>query len=638
MSLVQFVTSGSIQVSNPRTVTPGVSGVVHLLNPEINTMVGRFDTNSSGVGTYLLTDAHVSKDEYLTIPSAFGWVGEGTTHSGFSPTIPVRDDGYQEYSTNVLASGTVVINSRDFEDLSVSGFTVVTSGTGISQSGVVNSSGTMVGNGYLGFAASSSSYQAYLPTVPASSGINCGRAIYLVRGPTNQSANSTAAFAFLRQTSDIFSNCYKVNFDAGNGGNTTVYTISLTVGSLANPSSATIAAGTNSATILHSSILQYTSNTTRNANRLVWMMVEWEATSIGVYINLYFKTYSAGDTIDSVKSSATLISQDVYTGLTSGASFFTSTSETVAFAMGSDNTSTGQMGLDMLHLESLPSITKKGLPGLNLVEKSGVFAGSTTTARRRPYTSLFLGSTFFGTGIEGYHTFAIVNPIVSAADGYQGKAGAGYLVRSNVLGGTNGDTSVAIYEFTDPLASGINMGAARFCVRAGAVTFGTGPKLGFTFLRQSASVSGNAYTVEFGQNGINGADDYRFTIRKGLLYGNGSTPSYGDSDSFIGTSIASMGSAIPSLIRGDTLWFEVRWKLLGTVATIEILQAEADATLVTTDTSPGNVDYKMTSILTVTDVGTTYSGTTQAPLLTLRGANNVMDVFKVELRRSKLGN
>jgi hypothetical protein len=154
-------------------------------------------------------------------------------------------------------------------------------------------------------------------------------------------------------------------------------------------------------------------------------------------------------------------------------------------------------------------------------------------------------------------------------------------------------------------------------------------RMGFSFLRQGSLFSDNCYTVELFRNGTNA---YRVRVKKGVII----TAPYDGFVSF-GGSILGTSSDLSGFNDNGIAWIEVRWKVSSSTD-IEVLYSLVSTNLVDIDSSPGNVDYKLSSVLSVTDSASPYITTNDSPVLTLITSDPQMYVHQLELRKAKLGN
>lgn len=611
MSLVQFVSSGILQVSKIKDTNQSISGYGLIYNPETYSLENYINvTNDSGI--YNIEDAHTSLDQYQVAVVSPGYYSESRQYKGMSSTLPLLVENFQEEVTIKPSSTGTTIVDRDFEDATTSGFNIAVSGSGITVSGLVNLT-NMQGDYYIGLAASATSMLVAEPTAPEASNLTCGRTIFLMRLPTStSSANSAVGFAFLRQSSDVASSGYKVFFEATTNSRISV---SFMAGPITSTSDMT--AGGNS---IFFEQIDYSSNTERDEDRLRWVVIEWEAGSIGTFINLYSKVYTVGDTIASVKSSAILIVQLLYTGFTSGDAFYTTTSFPVAYLLGSQNTSLGSVGFDMVYLEQLSSLYQGGLNKLELKYTNS----SVSSNERRP---LFInGLSGDGDPPEGIILYNHLNYLISPEESPYNKAGYAYHGIRTIASSTptTGQHGYGFFEFRGAEASGITHGVARFALTLGNHALTTFCKVGLAILRQGSAVDSNAYVVEWAI--INTSSLINCKIRKGQIF----SSTLDNVADFQGSILATSSN-----ITDRDLWVEIRWKAEALRTDIEVLYSPINIRLDGFDTSPGNVDYKLADSVSYTDVSSPYTTTSLAPLIIPRCGLTETNIYQIELRKSK---
>lgn len=616
MSYVPFSTSGSVKSSSPETGKTDILTYFQVIQPE--TYDSMYVSSFTSSGSFSLTDVHTSLDTYLIAVSTFGYMGDVALVSGLSPTYEVEVDDFQ--SPIGIESGTTIISSRDFEDNTVSGFNITISGYTPGQSGIINSS-DLEGNYYLGLASSTDAILVASPTITGASGITCGRLIMACRcGISTGFTKSSVGFAFMRQGSDLTSSGYKVVIETGSNSNE--YNIKHVVGSVLSATDITSTIGTTIST----ATLEFSSVPQRTVYRNIWLMVEWESTAERTLINTYHLLYEESQTIDDVKQNAVLDQQLMFTGLSDGGSFYSSTSEPILLLLGSANTSSGSVGIDVINLEILGSLPEVGLNKLDLFQRNT--ASGSSSVRPLPLNTIYND----GYSPEGsMNTFPTSsNPLISSNLSIYNKPGIGYSgIRVRPLGGTGTDAFFSTFKFRGSGVTDIKYGVARFIVNLGSGDSRT--KVGFSFLRQGSTINSNSYTVELYRNTSN---DYRVRLRKGTVY----ESTFGDTSDFNGT-ILSTSSSSSEFFDGDTFAFEIRWRALVSSVAIEVSLGSVSDDLSTFDTSPGSIDYKLVQLLTYSDSSSPYLTTTESPLFTLRGGNSIdPTLFKYELRKSKSGN
>lgn len=615
MSFVQFSTSGSVKTSSPETGLSSYLTQLHVIQPETNAhLVGN---NFTGSGSFALTDVHTSLDTYLVAVSNFGYMGDCALVSGLSPTIPIEVEEFQNVKD--LSPGTLIIDNRDFEDASPSGFSFVVSGHTPGVSGIIVSTG-LEGNQYVALSSSTDATLSMTPTIPAASGVTCGRVIFAARCATLDGfTKSAVGVAFMRQGSNPSASGYKVIVETGASNDQ--YQIKVCTGQIMSSTDITSAVGTNTASIA----LDFSTNAERNLRRNIWLGVEWEATASGTLINVYHMLYSDGQTVQDFRNNAVLDRQVYITGSTDGSLFYNSTTEPIMFILGSEATGSGLTGVDLITFESLPFLPRKGLNSLETIQTNSAVTGSSI----RPIaTNVIYGGGYPPEGSNGSFSNSI-NPLMSVPKSLYGRAGSGYSgIRVRPLGGDATDAYFAIYKFRSIASAGIKFGVARFILGLGAGD--SRCKFGFSFLRQGNQVNDNSYTVEFFRAGAN---NYQARIRKGTVYDS----AFGDTSDFNGTIQATSSSV--GMSDGDWFALEVRWRALASTTQIEVLSTSLSGDLITFDTTPGTIDYKLSQRLTFTDSSSPYLTTTEVPLIILRGGNSVdPNMYKYELRKSKSGN
>lgn len=616
MAFVQFSTSGTVRTSSPETGRHNFPTYMHVINPD--TLAHLVGNNFTESGSFALTDVHTTLDSYLIAVSNFGYMGDCAMVSGLSPTIPVEVEEFQ--SARDLSPGTLVINNRDFEDASPSGFTFTVSGHTPGVSGIIVSTG-LEGNQYVALSSSTNATLSMIPTISGASGITCGRAIFAGRAAIlNGSTKSAFGFAFMRQGSNPSSNGYKVVLETDS--NNDQYIIKVNAGQVMSSTDIT---GTSIGSTMANITLDFSTNAERNLRRNIWLGIEWEAQTSGTLINIYHMFYEDGQTVSDFRQNAVLDRQLYFTGFSDGSLFYNTTSEPVMFILGSEATGNGLTGLDLITLETLPSLSHKGLNSLELIQNNITTTG---TSVRPIATNVIYGGGYPPEGSNGSFSNS-VNPLMSIPKSLYGRPGNGYSgIRVRPLGGDATDAYFAIYKFRSVAAAGIKFGVARFILGLGAGD--SRCKFGFSFLRQGSQVNDNAYTVEFFRNGTN---NYQARIRKGTVYDS----TFGDASDFNGTIQATSSNV--GMSDGDWFALEVRWRALASSTQIEVLSTVLSGDLITFDTTPGTVDYKLTQRLTFNDSSSPYLTTTEVPLIILRGGNAIdPNMYKYELRKSKVGN
>lgn len=623
MSYVPFTTTGTLKPYFPGLTS--FSGSYRIVQPETEVVV------SSGAITgstpYSLTDIHTTLDRYYVLIGGYGYIGEAGLVSGLSPTVPVYVRDYQFDSLN--EPSITHINSRDFEDNTLSGLTLsFVNSSGIVTSGLVNS-GALEGNYYLGLSATSLAACKVEPDDTTTTGMLCGRAIWLSRmATTTTTGNSATAFAFLRQGPLDTSECYKVVAETNSASDR--YHLMLRVGQMTSSGNIT-ANGDSAVTTLSQRILDFTSNAVRDANRALMVGVEWEVTAKGTLFRLYSKVYNDSDTVDTFKDQAYLLAEHFYCGLTESANLYNTTSEKPAWWLASANTSLGDMGIDLLHLESLTSLSG-GMADFEVLERNTA-TGSTDV---RPFLSRRLGNTT-GATPEGAPVLALTNPLIRAQDSIFNRAGAAFAgIELTHQGGSSSDFVFTSLVPKDASTAGITKGVLRVgLLISGQTASGrSGPKFGFSFLRQGSSVNSNCYTIELRM--VN-ADQYRVRLLKGTVV----TGTFDDTVDFNGTLLVE--SAIITTVATGTgyCWLEIRWEVEAPSSVkVEALFGPMTSGLSSFDSSPGNVDYKLVQVLTHNDTTSPYSTTSEKPMITLRNMNPgsgspTLSLLTAELRRPR---
>lgn len=612
MNLVKFPTSGTFFLRDSYTGSLS-SGSLLIINEELglqNTVASGLDTPGSFF--YNLDDPHTSKDSYTLIPFGYGKVGEAYPQSGFSPTIEIKNETFQDIEYLAQTSGSPIIDSRDFEDITLSGFDVLVTGTGITTSGLVNST-SMEGDYFVRLNSSAQSALILTAQDVAASGMLSGRAIMLTRNGTSTSTAICTGLAFMRQGNGLTDNAYKIYLSIPA---TNTYRLNFNSGALSTTGGNINSGGTS----VWTEDLTFSTNALRNASRNIWLMVEWEQKEQGIAYNVYYKYHVAGDTIEDVKNNATLLRQELFTGNATGANYITTPSGSPCWFLSS--TSSNELGMDMFHLEAISGVQPVGLHGLNLIKKNE----EVTATQSRPQFSNILMSPGPPTGPEGSPNFGgTINPTVPAEDSWIGVYGYNFLGLqvSYAPGGDTGDNIYGFFTFTEPLASGITHGVFRtaFLSQAGAGE----PKLGLCFLRQGDLYDSDCYVLEKFRNGTN---DHRVRIRKGTPF----SATLNDTADFTGTTLAT-SALLPSWNDGSTGWIELRWKADQNLnkVDIEILFKVLNSA----DRSPGNLDYNLTQVLTYTDISSPYLTTDYSPMLICKGDTNPFRMYKFELRRAR---
>lgn len=618
-SLINFTSSGTARVSCPQTGQAIVSGALTVIDPESASVVASTSITGS-ITAFTITGAHTSKESYLVVPSAFGYSAESKLYEGLSPTIEVYSNDFQVSGT--LISGTSIL-SKDFEDASTSGLILTVTGAGgITQSGLRYST-NMQSNYYIGLSSSSDNSIVIEPIDNAASGINCGRTIFLARGGTaaySVSTDSAVGVAFLRQDSTITSNCYKVILSRGSVSSGD-YNLTLYSGQMTNGSGIIIGTSTS----LGIFTITFSNKVVRDPNRLMWICVEWEVLAQGILIRIFYKLYNAADTIEYVKNNLTLVEERIHTGIASGAEYYTTSPGKVAWLLGSDSTSTGDVGIDCINLEVLDTLKNYGLRSLNLlaVNNSGI---------PRPIIRNILGGNFNAPpqgSVKNSSTF-LANPFIPPSRSIYNKPGCGYTgIRVERTGGSTGDTVYSLFDFSEDIAKSIKNGVCRTCVLMPYLS-SLNVRSGLAVLRQGPSHDSNSYVVELC---FTGSATPVLRIRKGQTF----STTLNNSANLTGSVVAT-SSALPYTYYG-LVWVEVRWVVEPLQTKLEVLYSIGNTGYFLYDTSPGTVDYTLKSILTYTDITSPYITTSESPMLILLStATSAIDLYNCELRKCKYGN
>jgi hypothetical protein len=608
MAYVNFPTSGSFFL---RDSTDGslASGSLLIINEELGlNRVVASGLTTSGYFDYTIPDAHTSKDLYTVIPFGYGYVGEAYSQAGFSPTVEVIRETYQ--SVTQVVSGTPIIDSRGFEDFTLSGFNVSVTGSSISASGIINAA-SMEGSYYIRLNTSSSTGGLFMtPSDPTSSGLASGRMIMLTRNATSNGSQFNTGFAFWRQGNGLTDQAYKIYLSVPSN---TTYRLNCRTGPLAGTDGIIDTAGS----LLWSEDFTFSATGARNARRNIWLMVEWEQQTNGMAYSVYYKFHEAGDTIADVKNKALLLRQQVYYGNASETNYFTTASGSPCWFL---STNQVEVGMDMFHLESIPALPSVGIYNLNLLERNRAVG---PTEGRPQIANIRLADSVAPP--EGFPNFAgTTNPTVTAAESWIGQAGYNFLGLqvSYSVGSDVGDNIYNLFTFKEPTSSGITHGVFRAALLNGAVA---DAKFGFSFLRQGSAHNSNCYTVEKFRNGTN---DHRFRIRKGACF----STTLDDNANIIGTTLATSSSL--SISDNTTVWMEVRWKADSNAGStfIEVLY---NLNVTQDETSPGVLDYNLTQALTHNDFSAPYLTTSESPMLICMAEGSVFRMYKHELRRAR---
>lgn len=569
---------------------------------------------SENITEVTLNDLKPTIDTYFINAQVTGCYGEGRLYKGFSPATLVYKSYFQDCrSTN---TGTEVFYTN-FETGTITGCNTVSSGSGLVHSGVISSSG-LEGNYYLGLDATNNAFYMITPTGVATSGLSCGRAIWLTRpSRTNTTTvyQHAPLFAFCRQNNTPTSPCYKVAVESlgTTSSYNSVYSIKLYANNLILNSSTYTNVDSNQ--LAHYRFEFNNSNSRINNYRKVWTMVEWEILPTGTLFNLYggvFDNQTTND-IQWIKNNLDFLGQFLYTGGDSGSNYYTYAG-TTAFLLATNN-NVRDIGIDELYIEALTNLDFKGLNSLTLT-------GTTTSGSGGSRSSLYLVRNVpSNIDIEPVAVSRFSkNPLVSAYDSITGIAGDGYSVYAP--DNQPFDRVASIYAFRETMAAGILNGILRVSVRLLSSSYPS--KIGVCFLRQGNSIGSNCYTVELTSIGSNS-----WVAR--LLKGTGG-------DAFSGTLLSTSSNLSDD---GQTIFIDIRWKVINSSRVdIEILSYNHSTNVIydadVVDTSPGSVDYGSSVVLSYTDNSAPYTLTSVTPLVIFSrhtNSSSSLYVYNLELWR-----
>jgi len=616
MPFVKFPTSGTFSLLDDTKGSRVSPCNLFVYNEELGMSLVSSGIAGSGTANFNIPDAHTSKDSYVVVPSAFGHYGHARDYKGFSPTTTVLYETFQVPPGIIATSTGTIVESRGFEDISLSGFAVTVTG-GVAASGIINAS-TMQGDYHVRLTSNGASVGALLlqPTAPAASGLLAGRAIMLTRNATSTTALLTdTGIAFFRESnSTIASNAYKFSLVPTDADS---YLLSFSVGQMSN------AGNMHVGTEIFSQDIDFTSKAARDARRNIWMMVEWEYKVTGLLYNFYYRFYQQGDTIQTVKEQSTLLRQGIFVGSQNGANIITTPLGSPTWFICSEiNNAANTTGMDMLHLEGIDKLPEVGLNSFELIQtNSGTgprvdFSNSRSSVAATPR-------------FEGVPLFAVppINPFVKPVDSWINIYGYNFIGPRSVRVGS-GNSAFGFFTFKAPTAPGITHGTFRYAVRASNNLFVLA-QMAFCFLRQGAGYNDNAYTIE--PIRVN-STQCRINIRKGVPTTGGLSDSLlingGAVVAFTG--LLSWNENLNSIT--NIGWIEVRWQAKASSVDIEVLFCSASQRPNNIDVSPGNLDYKLVSVLTYTDASSPYLSTSQSPMLILNGP---VTAYACELRRLK---
>jgi hypothetical protein len=581
-------------------------------------------------GVFLsLSDLVSTKDTYAVSVGAYGLNGESRIFSGMVPTNNVYLDTFQ--TERSVTSGTQVMYA-DFEGGVVSGCLLVCSGSSITTSGVINSP-NMQGSYYADLTAAANSFLLVQPTGTTTSGLTCGRAIWLTRNSTYSSSTQLTrvpVFALMRQDDTMSSNCYKVALDHVNTSPYNQYAIRLYAENMLTSTSTYTDISTPTNAIV-SFPISFSSNAVRNTNRNIWTMVEWQVLPKGVLFNFYYQLYSPTDTIQSVKNSATFIGQIFYTGGASGANYYTSASG-VAWVLAVDS-NTASVGIDNLSLESLTSLPQLGINSLDVLEREQPSSPTRPLIQLTPFAS----GIYPPEGILNTSAIATQNPFTLPASGLYGIGGNGYQLRLTKVGGNASDDCMTAFDFRQSTASGITKGTMRVAFQMTTLWHSNSycPKLGLVFLRQGSALNSNSYALTIENNGA--ASSWVANLRKGATYP--LTPI--NTSDFTGSVLATTSNLFSTY---QNVCVEVRWNVYSPSRTdIEVFFTPLNTNFSTFyESSPGSVESEFTTVLSYSDLSSPYITASASPLLILtnRDYSGIsigagLEVYQLELRSSK---
>jgi len=642
-SLVQFTSSGTYRISSKDVDASAIPTRLAIFNTETGGLV----SITGGVGTvnFTIPDAHPSLDTYYLAPTASGYLGECSLYSGLSPTTEV-------FSSNFIpvtqSSGTLLF-SRDFEDALPSGFNFTLSNSGnMTQSGVVSGAKQLEGSYYLGLTATFTAGIFAEPTNASLSGITSGRASFVSKVGTATTSGHTTAFVFMRQSPGITGSGYKVAIAPSVLGTDKV-SIGIYAGTISDSNGQVNGQIANSNTVF-SSELDWSTNALRNADNRLWTVIEWQVLAKGTLFKLYTCSYATGDTYTSIRSKLNFLGEAFWTGGTSGIALYSTTTEKVAWALTSNSTTLGQVGVDLLTVESLTTLPDEGINALTIFDTNTDVSANQCrpVIRRTAYNPVGALEGPVYANRQGVPLIDGFGPFVTLANSTYNKKGSGpgglEIFRS---GGISGDFATVVYGFKPPTASGIKVGVFRACIQMSSTNSTSRPqqRFGFSFMRQSNALNASSYVVELVPNAT--ANTFNFRIRKGAT----TAATISDNTDFTGTILAT-GTDILDInnsnnsVRSGFVWVEIRWRALTSKTQIECLYCPVlttpDNSEYPIDSSPGPMDYRLVTQLTYEDVVSPLLTTSESPLVFNRQSDQSGTVFNriasIELRRAKDGN
>lgn len=634
MNDVKFPINGSINVSKSETAETLNEARAVILDPDDFSILA----TTSGSGNFSIEDAHTSKDEYLVALAAYGRLGTVNPYTGLSPTDEVFVEDFTWSGTIRNEPGKeILLNGVDFESFNLNledvqqerhfgSSTVVYSGIRISTA--------LEGDAYFALrAGSTSDVGIYVePSVSGADDISSGRMIFLAKNPSNADGgeNGQIGFAFMRQGSTVNADGYHMaiftNFSSTNFDHRLQRGAINDSGGFDLDSSFNLHGGTN---------INWNSSADRAAEDGMWYLIEWDAFDAeNTLIQMSFQRYEDGDTIESIQNTW----RPFYQILDNQAPYSSTSYTPVWMLISKDNNVGGDIGIDQLYLEKLPSgtLTGGGLTNWKVIHSNN--AGYTTRYSRINNTGMYSFNELpANEARNGLPAFGGINPLVPSGSALVPLDGKGFTGLDFISLPNDVSVSNRAHSILEPRGqnlTGITKGVIRLCVRFDGGVGDLGHEFAIGILRQGSEPNSNQYTILLLDAGTN---QYQVRLRKGPMINNMNI-----SGQRISNSSATQLASSSTLYTGEevSIWMEVRWEYAPQTGftTIEVLYAPTATDFNPVDTSPGNVDSILTQVLSYTDISSPYTTTTLAPSFYLShafsgGVNTRL--FKCEIRRAK---
>lgn len=635
MNDVKFPINGSINLRNAQNGEETSSARSLVINPDDFSIVATV----SGNDTFNVPDAHTSKDEYLVSLSDYGKIGTLSMYSGLSPTEEVFVEDFTWSSRIKDEPGKqVLLSGVDFESLNlelegireerrIGSTTVVYSGIRVSQE--------LEGNAYFALrAGSSSDVGLYIePTVSGADDMNAGRMIFLAKNPSNPDGGEQGeiGFAFMRQSTAINADgyCFGVftNFSSTN------FDHRLNRGEINDPAGFDLDEGFD---IVGGTNINWNTPEARVSGHRMWYMLEWDAfDQDNVLIQFSFQNYEDGDSIESIQDTW----KPFYQTLDSQSPFTTTSETPIWILLSKDNQAGGDIGVDQLYLEKLASGTLQtgGLGNWKVIHTNN--AAYTTRYSRinnvGQYAFNELPANDDRNALPAF--FGINNPLVPAEESLVGLDGKGFSGLEFISIPNDVSVSNRAHSILEPRGenlTGITKGVVRVCVRFDGGVGDLGHEFAIGIMRQGDQPNSDQYTVLLLDAG---SDQYQIRLRKGPMINNMNI-----SGQRISNSSATQLSSSSTLYTTENtpIWMEVRWEYNPQTGftTVEVLYEPAVEDFDPVDTSPGNVDSRLTQVLSYTDISSPYTSTTLAPSFYISHAFSGGErtrLYQCEIRRAK---